>query len=77
MIEYNDFLLLIHHFNDTFGILLDWLSDTCMQVGLGVVIWTGYLRHWVSFAFQCRFGNTVGRVSLQSETFLREIVKHA
>jgi hypothetical protein len=65
MIEFNDFVLLIHQFNEAFGILLDWLSDTFMQVGLGVVIWTGYVRHWVSSASQCRLIEaSVGRVSL-------------
>lgn len=51
MIELNDFLVLIHQFSETFGILFDWLGDVFMQVGLGVVIWVGYVRHWVSNEF--------------------------
>lgn len=55
MIEFDDFVLLIHQINATFGILVDWLGDAFMQVGLGVVIWAGYVRHWVSWVlFQCR-----------------------
>jgi hypothetical protein len=53
MIEFVDFVALIHQVNETFGTALDWLSDTCMNVGLVAVIWVGYLRHWVSFAAQC------------------------
>lgn len=48
MIEYNNFLTLIHQISESFGIALDWFSDTFIQVGLGVVIWVGYVRHWVS-----------------------------
>lgn len=56
MIEYDDVVLLIRQFSETFGVLFDWLSDTFMQVGLGVVIWAGYVRHWVSLSgFQCHF----------------------
>lgn len=56
MIEYDDVVLLIRLFSETFGVLLDWFSDTFMQVGLGVVIWAGYVRHWVSLSgFQCHF----------------------
>ncbi|CRL08313.1 CLUMA_CG021402, isoform A, partial [Clunio marinus] len=48
MIEFNDFLLLIRQINGTIAILSEWLSDTFIQVGLGVVIWAGYLSHWIS-----------------------------
>lgn len=73
MIEFTDFLMLIHQINETFGIAVDWFSDTFVQVGLGVVIWTGYVRHWVSFAFQClcRMINCFSSL----ECFLRKTLK--
>lgn len=55
MIAFNDFVLLFHQVTETFGILADWLNETFVQVGLGVVIWTEYLRHWVSFSFNVTF----------------------
>lgn len=48
MIEYNDLRSLIHYINETFGAVLERLSEIFVQVGLGVVIWVGYVRHWVS-----------------------------
>jgi hypothetical protein len=48
MIEYNDLRPLIHYINETFGAVLERLGEAFVQVGLGVVIWVGYVRHWVS-----------------------------
>jgi hypothetical protein len=66
MIAFNDFVLLLRQVGESFGILADWFSDTFVQVGLGVVIWAGYVRHWVSFIFQCHLlkwqRNFVGRI---------------
>jgi hypothetical protein len=48
MIEYNDLRLLIHLINETLATALDRLNEIFAQVGLGVVIWAEYVRHWVS-----------------------------
>jgi hypothetical protein len=62
MIAFNDFVLLFRQVSETFGILGDWINETFMQVGLGVVIWAGYVRHWVSFSFSFSFFNVTFEV---------------
>lgn len=55
MIKFSDFTVLIQQINATFGIAAEWFSDAFIQVGLGVVIWVGYVRHWVSkLRIQCQ-----------------------
>lgn len=51
MIEMKGLMFLYNQMNETFGNAVEWLSDAFVQVGLGVVIWVGYVRHWVSVAF--------------------------
>lgn len=54
----NEFLKMIHQLSERFGILVDWIGEAFMQVGLAIVIFRGYLRHlWVSEIFQCHFLN--------------------
>lgn len=54
--RFNEFIVMIHHFSERFGILIDWIGEALMQVGLAIVIIRGYLRHlWVSEIFQCQF----------------------
>lgn len=52
---FNEFLVIIHQLSERFGILVDWMGDAFMQVGLAIVIFRGYLRHlWVSEIVQCQ-----------------------
>jgi len=48
MIQYSNLLLLVHLVHEKIWRAADWLSDMFAQVGLGVIIWVGYVRYWVS-----------------------------